>query len=68
MERYYYVSYIFNSGGLGSGHAFTKTDALGINIRKFKEELEDKSNIKKVSVLNFKELTKEDFEFNTKKD
>lgn len=59
MERYWFVSYLYD-GGNGNGFCNALSDGIGINVFQIRDNLE-KENISKVTIINFIEISKEQF-------
>ena len=64
--KYFFVSYLFSSSeGSGYGRTFYRTSDKYFNINNFdKEIMKNDSTFNSVTVINYKEVCKEEFEYN----
>ena len=66
--KYFFVSYNFNSNeGNGSGRAYYSTSDKHFNSNNFDKWItKHKISVYSVTIINYKEICKEEYEYNTK--
>lgn len=66
-NKYFFVSYLYDTnGGFGSGRAYYKSNDKYFNSNNFDNSVKEKSeDINTLTIINYKEICKEEYEHNT---
>ena len=63
MQRFYYVSYLYNSKKeQGYGCTFTISEEIGINVIRTMKDIEKDRGYAHATIISFNEISKEQFE------
>lgn len=71
MKRYYFVRYMYkaiNGLSISLDNTTFLTTFNGINIKDTEERIKKDANLGNVTILNFKELTEEEYKINLNKE